>query len=309
MRNLLFLALLSLAVIAVACKGQPKTIDTEHGYRFINHTNKEGAKAQGGQTISVNVYTFIGDSLLGSTVRDFGGPRELKLPTLEQIGTQKVPALFEAATLMAEGDSATIFQELDSMSLRAIPEGLKGNKEVRFEIVLVDIKSDEEIQAEQQKAAAEAEVAKAQGVEIATMLNQTINDYKANKLGDRLKKTASGLEYVILQPGTGAPLKDGDMVQTHYYGVLESTGKMFDNSYDRGQRMPFPVGQLVPGFNEGMQLIGRGGKGVLFIPYNLAYGEAENGPIPAKSDLVFYVDLDEGASMPAGHGPGDGHNH
>ncbi len=59
-----------------------------------------------------------------------------------------------------------------------------------------------------------------------------------------------------------------------------------------GGALPFQVGDLVTGFNEGMKLLNKGGKAILFIPYALAYGEGENGPIPAKSDLVFYIGLE-----------------
>ena len=53
------------------------------------------------------------------------------------------------------------------------------------------------------------------------------------------------------------------------------------------------MGSLVEGFNEGMKLLNRGGKAVLFIPYQLGYGEQGAGPIPAKTDLVFYLSMEE----------------
>lgn len=67
---------------------------------------------------------------------------------------------------------------------------------------------------------------------------------------------------------------------------------MFDNSFERGEPAPFPVGQLIPGFNEGMQLLNRGGKAILFIPPALGYGEAGAGDvIPSNADLVFYIEM------------------
>lgn len=291
MRNYLFPAMIALAAFAGACK--QKEIKTEHGHRFINHTNKSGEKAQLGQTVVLSVDTWVGDSLMASVRRDYGSPQKLKLPTKEQLTTNannKVPAWLDATLLMTEGDSATVFQDLDSLMVRSLPDGLKDAKVARFEIVLVDIKTDDELKADQEAAAKAAEATKAQGVEIQTTLNQMLADYKAGKLGDRLQKAESGLEYVVLQPGTGE-LKEGESVPTHYYGILKATGKMFDNSYDRGQAIPFQVGRLVPGFNEGMKLIGRNGKGVLFIPAALAYGPEGNGPVPPNSDLVFYVDF------------------
>ena len=67
---------------------------------------------------------------------------------------------------------------------------------------------------------------------------------------------------------------------------------MFDNSYDRGGPSPFTVGGLIPGFNEGMKLLNRGGKALLFIPSDLGYGEQGAGAeIPPNTDLVFYIEM------------------
>lgn len=128
--------------------------------------------------------------------------------------------------------------------------------------------------------------------EIAAKIAADLDAYKANTLGDKLKSTASGLEYIIHEQGTGAAVKDGDQIPTHYYGVLKSTGAEFDNSFTGGGDPPtFRVGDLIAGFNEGMKLLNRGGKATLFIPWQLGYGANGYGSIPAKADLVFYIEL------------------
>jgi FKBP-type peptidyl-prolyl cis-trans isomerase FkpA len=67
---------------------------------------------------------------------------------------------------------------------------------------------------------------------------------------------------------------------------------MFDNSYDRGGPAPFNVGGLIPGFNEGMKLLNRGGKALLIIPSKLGYGaQGAGGDIPPNTDLVFYIEM------------------
>jgi FKBP-type peptidyl-prolyl cis-trans isomerase len=205
----------------------------------------------------------------------------------------KVPAVFEALLYMANGDSATVLQPVDSILKRSIPKEFGEVKEIRFEVRLVDVLTPEKIAAREAEAQKKAELVKGQGIEIASIVKTNLDDYKANKLGDKLKKTESGLEYIILEQGTGGPINDGDRIPTNYYGVLKSSGQQFDNSYDRGGPAPFTVGGLVPGFNEGMKLLNKGGKAILFIPYALAYGDQDNGPIPAKSDLVFYIHLEQ----------------
>lgn len=126
---------------------------------------------------------------------------------------------------------------------------------------------------------------------VAETIKQMLAEYKSKKLAG-LKKSASGLEYVIIDQGTGPGIKDGDMIPTSYYGVRKADGVMFDNSYDRGGPADFGVGQLIPGFNEGMKLLNRGGKAVLFIPSELGYGaQGASEQIPPNTDLVFYIEM------------------
>ncbi len=290
MRNLLFLAIVALSFAQIACeKGGP--VKTKGGNTVTNHTNNPGPKITYGQTVLISVNTWLNDTLIQSTDRDTGGPREVAIPDSSQMKA-KVPAVFEALLMMANGDSATVLQPVDSIMARGIPKEFGEVKTIRYEVKVVDILTPEKIAAREAEEMKEMEAVKAQGVEVAATVASTLADYKAKKLGDKLKKTASGLEYVIIEQGTGAPVKDGDQIKTNYYGVLKSNGTMFDNSFDRGGAAPFQVGGLVPGFNEGMKLLNKGGKAILFIPYDLAYGEQANGPIPAKSDLVFYIGLE-----------------
>lgn len=300
MRNILIFAIFGAAIFS-ACQKEKKT---ENGYRYISHSRNSGEKAKPGQVAMVNIYTYVGDSLMESSkMRTGGEPMPLPVPTAEQIeqfktrNKGKVPAVFDVFPLMAAGDSVTVFEPLDSSLLKFLPEGLRTAKEIRYEIKMTAIKSEEEIKAEESKLAEEQEAAakeaQARLPEVESTVKQNLADYKAKKLGSRLNKTESGLEYVLLEAGAPNSLNDGDQVMTHYYGVLKSNGTMFDNSFDRGGPAPFAVGRLVPGFNEGMKLIGRGGKGILFIPYQLAYGESANDRIPAKSDLVFYIEMEK----------------
>lgn len=104
--------------------------------------------------------------------------------------------------------------------------------------------------------------------------------------------TASGLQYQVLTPATGAKPKADDVVTVHYKGTLLD-GTKFDSSYDRGQPATIPLGQVVPGWREGIQLMPVGSKYRLWIPAKLGYGEAgtPGGPIPPNSTLVFDVEL------------------
>ncbi|MDX2457169.1 MAG: FKBP-type peptidyl-prolyl cis-trans isomerase [Gammaproteobacteria bacterium] len=99
--------------------------------------------------------------------------------------------------------------------------------------------------------------------------------------------TASGLQYRIIEPGTGRSPRATDTVTVNYRGTLIN-GKEFDSSYKKGKPATFRVDQVIPGWTEAMQLMKEGAKWQLFIPYQLAYGE--KGQLRHKA-LIFDVEL------------------
>lgn len=141
--------------------------------------------------------------------------------------------------------------------------------------------------------------------------NQVVNDYlavakqkdavkytsagqaflEANKQKEGVEATPSGLQYKVIQAGTGAIPVDGQTVKTHYHGTLID-GKKFDSSYDRGQPAIFNVNQVIAGWTEALKLMSVGSTWELYIPYNLAYGDRAMGAnIPPYSTLIFTIEL------------------
>ena len=140
---------------------------------------------------------------------------------------------------------------------------------------------------------------------------EMLNDYFATKAAEDSKKaiaegaaflenngrregvttTKSGLQYEVLQEGTGRSPKATDKVRCHYEGRLIN-GDVFDSSYKRNQPADFGLNQVIPGWTEGVQLMKEGAKFRFFIPYLLGYGEQGAGSsIPPYSTLVFDVEL------------------
>ncbi len=111
-----------------------------------------------------------------------------------------------------------------------------------------------------------------------------------NKKRSEVKTTASGLQYEVIKEGSGIKPTKQDSVTCHYKGTLLN-GIVFDNSYDRGQPITFPLAGVIPGWTEGLQLMSVGSKYKLYIPYTLAYGALDYGPIPGGSMLIFEVEL------------------
>ena len=112
----------------------------------------------------------------------------------------------------------------------------------------------------------------------------------ANKSKPGVVTTASGLQYKVLSEGAGESPKADDQVTVHYKGTLLD-GTEFDSSYKRGQPATFGVGQVIKGWTEALQLMKPGAKWQLFIPPDLAYGEAGRPGIPPNSLLQFEVEL------------------
>lgn len=103
--------------------------------------------------------------------------------------------------------------------------------------------------------------------------------------------TASGLQYEIIQQGSGAVPTARSTVRTHYRGTLLN-GAEFDSSYSRNEPTEFPVNGVIAGWTEALQLMPIGSKWKLFIPYNLAYGErGAGGDIGPYQALIFEIEL------------------
>jgi FKBP-type peptidyl-prolyl cis-trans isomerase len=108
---------------------------------------------------------------------------------------------------------------------------------------------------------------------------------------DKLITTASGLKYEVIKEGSGPSPKKGQQVTVQYAGWLED-GTAFDSSFERGDLADFPVGQVIPGWNEGLQLMKLGAIYKFQIPAELGYGKQGQMPkIPPDSTLIFYVEL------------------
>lgn len=108
----------------------------------------------------------------------------------------------------------------------------------------------------------------------------------------QVKKTDSGLRYQILKPGDAAvKAKATSTVTCLYHGTL-SDGTVFDSTRNRNNEpVSFGLGEVIKGWTEGLQLVGKGGVIKLWIPANLGYGEQEAGPIPAGSMLTFEIEV------------------
>lgn len=160
---------------------------------------------------------------------------------------------------------------------------------------------------EQAKQIRETFATKMQAKQMAEMMTKakTNAEEGAKFLAENGKKpgvqtTADGLQYQVVTEGKGPKPKASDVVSVHYKGTTLD-GKTFDSSYDRGQPAQIPLGQVVPGWREGILLMPVGSKYKLWIPAVLAYGEqgTPGGPIPPNATLAFEIELLDIVKQPA----------
>lgn len=161
----------------------------------------------------------------------------------------------------------------------------------------------------------------AEFAKIDAMSNQEYSNYmfkEVQKDFPNAEISESGLVFVLEEMGEGMHPVPNSPVSLHYTGTFRKDGSKFDSSVDRNQPFNFnyKVQKMIPGFEEGIAMIGKGGKIKVFIPYYQAYGKSGKGPIPAYSDLVFDIELlnveapTENEAIPSHDGHDhDGHDH
>jgi FKBP-type peptidyl-prolyl cis-trans isomerase len=173
--------------------------------------------------------------------------------------------------------------DLDAVSL-GLQHGMSGTDSLMTAPELTQAMKDFQARA-QERMAEKQKLAAAENTQKGTAF---LNENKG-KAG--VQTTPSGLQYQVLNEGTGPKPKATDTVTVNYRGTLID-GKQFDSSYDRGQPVTFPLAGVVPGWTEGLQLMSVGSKYKFFIPSELAYGErSPSQDIPPNSTLIFEVEL------------------
>lgn len=273
---------LMMAIIATSCEKSPYPgyKQTESGLYYKYLVKNEGPTAELGKIVEVDLAYYLNDSLMYTT-KDFPEPVYDMVRESSFAGD-----LYEGFTLMHKGDSMSMIMPADSVFLkmfnsRILPDFVDSTSVIRWEVKLIDIMTEEEVNAKIQ-AAVEEKFSESE---------ETFRTYLAEN-GIEAEPTESGLIYVCTQAGRGPKPEVGKKVKVHYTGSLLD-GTKFDSSLDRGEPFEFPLGMgnVIPGWDEGIALMSKGEKGILYIPARLGYGERQAGPIPAFSNLIFEVEL------------------
>lgn len=282
----IFLLSLILGVLFTSCQQQTKTKSYEgysqssSGLYYKFYQQNEGENPQMMEILDVMLSCSINDTAV--IIPD----NRMILPMMESLFAGDI---YEGLQMMHKGDSASFMVRADSTFITLfgspMPNVFSINDLMRFEIRLNDFYPESEMQAKQieyMKENYSDETAKAE---------QELSEYLKNN-NIKTKETASGLNYVITKEGNGEKPNVGTLIKVHYTGKLLD-GTVFDSSVNRNEPFQFVlgIGQVIPGWDEGLQLLSKGSKAVLYIPYYLAYGDRGAGTIPPFSTLVFEVEL------------------
>lgn len=253
-----------------------------------------------GKVLAVHMeYRTAGDSvLMKSRERQFGLPVRVPLEVLKQKGAEQ-----EAFAMLQPGDSGVFRFNADTLYMRNAHQPAPANLKKKGNFIVLLIKADKlqtreeatkEAMADQQKMMAEQQRKTMAYAETQNKKDEVVLQNYATKNSLKMQKTASGVYYVITQPGTGPKAQAGQTVSVQYKGLLLS-GKEFDSSAKHGGApISFPLGrgQVIPGWDEAITLLNKGSKATFLIPSSLAYGERGSGAeIPANSPLRFDVEL------------------
>ena len=252
-------------------------------FKIVSHgTGKHTPKPS--DHIEMHIHVHVEDSIIFDS-------RQMNnsLPVPFQITEPKFQGdPVEGFMLMRAGDSA-IFKipvALMKKSGNQLLPYMKEGKEVTYNVCLVSVLTDK-----QQKKDQAAKTKKQRKID-----KKLLTEY-FTKLHINAEHTKSGIYYVMTKPGEGETAAAKQHVTVNYTGKLLN-GKVFDSNTDPMFKHKEPytfelgTGKVIKGWDEGLQLFGKGGKGTLYIPSDLAYGSQDRSPqIPANSILVFDVEL------------------
>ena len=210
--------------------------------------------------------------------------------------------LFIACETEKSDQRVNLITELDSVSY-SLGVNIGGNLKkssfedinlYNFEAGIKDVLEKEvepKISDNQAQAIINSYFSKKQQKESESVIEEGVNYLRENAKRKGVTTLPSGLQYEVINYGTGPKPTIEDNVTTHYHGTLID-GTVFDSSVDRGEPASFPVAGVIKGWTEALQLMAVGSKWKLYVPYDLAYGERGAGPqIGPYSTLIFEVEL------------------
>ena len=291
------ISIIALATLLASCKSEGGASSegmTPSGFKYTVDHDAPGASPAKGDwvTFSISVVTDSGKVL--QEILDGPNMPSVQIPTPDAPKPPKGNPIVDVLENASIGDSITVVMPIDSLG-GPNPQ-LQGVQYVEYVMNVKDIQSDADrkakVEADRLAAEAVAGELRAREGDVAAMVKQTLADFKSGKVKATDK---DGLKIIIHEEGNGKVVEVGNRASMQYYGVLKSNGDEFDNSFKAGRAFTFTVGrgEVITGWDKGIPGLKKGAKATLIIPFDMAYGEGGRPGIPGKSDLVFYIEVED----------------
>jgi peptidylprolyl isomerase len=239
---------------------------TPSGLQYVVISRGPAGGAQPAQTDYVSVH-YEGRRTTGETFDssyERGMPAEFRLD-------QVIPGWTEGVQLMREGDEFLFFiPNALAYGNRDVGPVIRAGDNLLFHVALLGVS---------QPPSADAAAW------------ETYFPWKPDH--PDVRRTGSGLEYVILESGPAAiaPPQPEEFVAVNFEARLAASGEIVGSTFEMGQPEVFPAGAVIPGWSEALSLMRPGDRWMLFVPADLAFGDEGGGPIPPGADIVFEYEL------------------
>lgn len=284
-----FLGLASLALLgAVACTNT-EFKRTKAGLQYKIYSDGRGDVVKKGQFLKLQILQKLRDSTLYSSY----GSMPIYLPVDSPRGQYSPSEIF---IMLRKGDSAVAVMSVDTLLRKAngqLPPFLKKKDKITFSFKVMDIFASEDLLTKDREA------------ELGKQKDREVSEVEAylKKNNIQAQKTAKGVYYVIDNPGGGVQVDSGKQVAVRYTGKLIPTGKVFDGNMT-GPGDPFKVvvgaASVIPGWDDGLKVFKKGGKGRLFIPAYLAYNDQMGPGRKPFENLMFDIEIVDVTDAPKG---------
>jgi FKBP-type peptidyl-prolyl cis-trans isomerase len=304
MKNSL-IALLFVSLFVAACSGSK---ETPSGYKFNVVRKGDGVKIDSGKFVVMNLRFMDGKDSVWNDSKKNGFPAVIQM----QGTVPKGDAVLEVIKMLSKGDSVVFkvpAKKLFENTFRQpLPFSVDSASSFTFQIGLSAVLNQEEMNKLQTELIAKQNEKMLQDQKAQLGKDITAIDDFLKAKNVTAQTTASGLRYIITKPGTGENAKAGQQVKIDYLGYLLN-GKYFDTSIESEAKrnniltqgrsyspLELTVGaqQVIPGWEEAIQLMNKGSKMTVYIPSTLAYGNQRRGEVIAENSvLVFDMELIE----------------
>ena len=274
MQKLLLVSFVIITAVLIGCNKSPEVVTLESGLQYMDDSLGTGREAKADELVSIHFKGWMVPKDTASELfSDWSADQSKNMLSLgdSKMRNQPIKFILNSGSFIKGTDEGIVGMKTGGSRTMIIPSKLAyGEAGVGFIPPNTDLKVVIELLEVKDRVVAEM-----------WKVDSTL-----------FKTTASGLKYAIISQGEGPAVEAGKVVTVHYSGFLQD-GTMFDSSVERDEPIMFVVGQgqVIPGWDEGMQLLKKGDKARFIVPPQLGYGEMVLEKIPVNSTLIFDTEV------------------